>query len=457
MAESIEFFLSLKDNIRDQLKGIDTATSQVTSGAARMEAALNNAGGGALTLKNQLLGVGAALGVGFSAQKLIDLGSNFEDTALSIAGNIKAFNLAATFEEAKQAGSDALDTINKKAAALPGEAGEYIQVFKTALPKAIESGMKDIGKISDFTSQFAAVAISNQIDATQAGFDLMRMLSGQAGLDVRSYTMLAPHIGMAAQQFNRLNAEERRFRIEGALSKFSEQLAAAGDTYSAKIGEAQGRVKELLRLGSEPFFEGIKTALTEMNSWLEVNKKALIDMGNLIAEKIAGGLSWVIENARTLFTVMKNIGEIWIAMKVGMAIATMIEGIMTLVKAMQALRAAAIAASAAEAFATEGLSAIGGAAAAASVYAAFKVMEPDTEDLFKMPEKKAETTPSAGVSTPSGRTQIHNDFRNSRFDIKQEFAEGFDPDRIAVAFASDLARLGEMKVQSQFAPIGSMR
>jgi hypothetical protein len=43
-------------------------------------------------------------------------------------------------------------------------------------------------------------------------------------------------------------------------------------------------------------------------------------------------------------------------------------------------------------------------------------------------------------------------FYNARFDIKQQFAEGFDPDRIAVAFANGIAKMGEMKVYSQFTP-----
>jgi hypothetical protein len=47
------------------------------------------------------------------------------------------------------------------------------------------------------------------------------------------------------------------------------------------------------------------------------------------------------------------------------------------------------------------------------------------------------------------------DFRGSRFDITQKFAEGFDPDRIAVAFASDLSALGEMRSQSNYLPITS--
>ena len=61
--------------------------------------------------------------------------------------------------------------------------------------------------------------------------------------------------------------------------------------------------------------------------------------------------------------------------------------------------------------------------------------------------------PSTDISTPADRSKVNYDFRFSRFDIRQNFAEGFDPDRIAVAFATDLARLGEMKLHSAYSPV----
>lgn len=53
------------------------------------------------------------------------------------------------------------------------------------------------------------------------------------------------------------------------------------------------------------------------------------------------------------------------------------------------------------------------------------------------------TAPAAGV---------YQDFRNSRFEIEQKFAEGFDPDRIAVGFANDVASLGERQLNSRAVP-----
>jgi hypothetical protein len=52
---------------------------------------------------------------------------------------------------------------------------------------------------------------------------------------------------------------------------------------------------------------------------------------------------------------------------------------------------------------------------------------------------------------------VYQDFRGSRFDVRQEFAEGFDPDRIAVGFANDIAALGERRLQSGFSPLFTIR
>jgi hypothetical protein len=50
-------------------------------------------------------------------------------------------------------------------------------------------------------------------------------------------------------------------------------------------------------------------------------------------------------------------------------------------------------------------------------------------------------------------TVVNQDFRNSKFNIDQKFAEGFDPDRVAIAFANDLAKVADLRTNSQFASI----
>lgn len=59
---------------------------------------------------------------------------------------------------------------------------------------------------------------------------------------------------------------------------------------------------------------------------------------------------------------------------------------------------------------------------------------------------------TAGRQPPAPRPHANQDFRYSRFDITQRFAEGFDPDRVASAFAEDLSSLAENRLQSGFQP-----
>jgi hypothetical protein len=86
----------------------------------------------------------------------------------------------------------------------------------------------------------------------------------------------------------------------------------------------------------------------------------------------------------------------------------------------------------------------------------------EAERFMKTGKWITELAPAAAMATPKGALEKlehkkdgdkNFDFRGSRFDIKQAFAEGFDPDRIAVAFANDIATLGERKLQSGFAPL----
>lgn len=49
------------------------------------------------------------------------------------------------------------------------------------------------------------------------------------------------------------------------------------------------------------------------------------------------------------------------------------------------------------------------------------------------------------------------DFRGSKFEITQNFAEGFDPNRVAVTFQSELIKSGEKRIDSNLRPLYSYR
>jgi len=70
--------------------------------------------------------------------------------------------------------------------------------------------------------------------------------------------------------------------------------------------------------------------------------------------------------------------------------------------------------------------------------------------------KKKEALKKASDKTDGG-VNLNQDFRGSRFDITQAFSEGFDPDRVALAFSNELGSLGERQLQSGFSPLFGIR
>lgn len=63
----------------------------------------------------------------------------------------------------------------------------------------------------------------------------------------------------------------------------------------------------------------------------------------------------------------------------------------------------------------------------------------------------------AGILKEKAKFSNTQDFRGSKFDITQNFAEGFDPDRVATAFANELGTIGERQLMSGLGPSFGVR
>lgn len=70
--------------------------------------------------------------------------------------------------------------------------------------------------------------------------------------------------------------------------------------------------------------------------------------------------------------------------------------------------------------------------------------------------KKAVDDATRGTGAGKGAT-INQDFRNSKFEITNNFPEGIDGGRVAVAFGDELAALGERRLDSGLRPLYSYR
>lgn len=500
MAEqTISTFLELKDRLSPGLRNVGARLDKVGSVSAALGTKIGDLSIGAVSA---IGGISSAIFKTIDAwneltKEGIDLNRQFENTSVRIAGTLKAFNIAPTFAKAQAQAAGVMTTIADLAAKLPGETEDYVSVFAMALPKAIAAGLTDMQEVAQFTSHWTAVATSNMVDAQQAGMDLFRVLSGQAGADVRMFTVLAEKIGMTAEAFNKLSAPERLAKIQDAIGAFDAQLLAAGDTFDAKAGEFESRLKEIKRVGSEISFDMAKKSLEEMNERLKENRNEL----TATVDMMTGAFTFYSTGAKGVLTDLGIVAsKLLNTLILSNAELAAIRGTETrkgetpedrlrkLAQPQEAAEAArrerreyyqAAKFGQIEAMLPEKMQRGLGPSGMATPkvfdelvklgrsrkddiefrnrlldYAEFMKMDEEAlylkisgrmskeqEKVVKAEKPKRETTKAPNF-----------DFRNSRFDIRQQFAEGFDPDRIAVAFSQDLGRLGEMKVQSGLQP-----
>lgn len=510
--QDISVFLRLKDSVSGGLHRVGNALDGVYDGAKSVAAEFSTMSLGGITAFG-VITAGAAKAVAAVAELTkegIELNRQFENTSIRIAGTLKAFDVTPTFAKAQAQAAGVMNTIAELAAKLPGETEDYITVFATALPKVISAGLKDTQRIAEFTSHYTAVASSNMVDAQQAGMDLFRMLAGQAGADVRMWVVLAEKIGMTTEAFNKLPAATRLAEIQKAISAFDAQLIAAGDSYDAKAGEMASRIKEIKRVASEVAFDQAKQHLEDMNHALKANRQELVEASAIltsayqsVSDSLEGVLTgWKILGAR----LVRDFAKFGLGLGAGAAAAKVAaagtpgaqaaeqqaeidrrlartteykeEGYERVVSLLpEKLRRPMLVGGAGAILTPEiekAFISLGQQRRKTDTETALKIMDylefmgADSEMLYyrifgglaETGKKKAITPPKlkAPKVKPHEITKApETNFYNNRFDIKQEFAEGFDPDRIAVAFSQDLARVGEMKVQSGYAPLFSGR
>jgi hypothetical protein len=258
------------------------AADLVAKSMAKVKSGIGAASRALGPLKSGLGGVmaaagaaGAALGIGLGVKGLVSLNSEFEDTQNQMAGFLFALGEAGDFNSALSMAADTMALIRKDSAVLPGEASDYIQIFKSGLPVVQRAIGGSIQEMTAFTNRFAAVTSTLGIDSQQAAMDLRRLLQlgrGGAGVDVRSFTELLPFLqkvegqaGLTAEAFNAMSEVERGKVLLEALKQLDPMLDNASSSWTAISGTIKSTAGELFRLSGGSFFQALKPALSALN------------------------------------------------------------------------------------------------------------------------------------------------------------------------------------------------
>jgi hypothetical protein len=293
--------------------GATKALGAMGAAASSLSSTLGSLGSGLRALGTAaIVGAGVGLaGLALLGRAIAEVGSKTEDTTIAIAGMMRAGGATSDWAQSMGVAESLMEKIRREAAALPGEAEDFITVFQSGLAKGLEAGL-DPEQVADMSNRFAAVGIAHGVDAPQTGRDLNLLLSGRAGASVRMWGVLGANIGRAgrelhisansAKEFNQVRAEDRVRLVNAALGKYKDMLDAFRDTWSAQAGTFKSNLKDLFRIASKPVFEAMKDELKWINNWFERNSDVI--------KGVARGIGLALANAfRRADTALERMGE----------------------------------------------------------------------------------------------------------------------------------------------------
>lgn len=274
--------------------GMDSVIATSQNASAAMEKAQSHISG----LGAAFIGLAGITAGALSVKGITDLGSKFEDSKIQIAGFMTAIGKSTDFNDGLEMAAETMRAITVAAASLPGEADDYTRVFKAGMVSVGNASHGTLKDIYTFTNAFTAVSSTLGVDSEQAAADLQRLLQagkGGAGMDVRTWQQMfnlakgiPKYASLTAEKFNKMDAGARFKTLEGIMGTMQPMLDAASNSWGAQIGAMKSNVEMLIREGTTPLFEGMRSGLAKFNALFMDSKGNWTEFGNTI--KYAGKL-----------------------------------------------------------------------------------------------------------------------------------------------------------------------
>lgn len=261
--------------------------------------------------KDSLLSIGTALktfAAGFAIKEIADIGSTFEKNTTAIAAMLATLGKSADFNAGLADAEKTMNRITADAAALPGEAEDYIEVFRAGLPALVDAMPgASADEIAAFTNRLTALGTSIlQVDAPQLGRDIQLMLGtiGRAGGQVRTFAQLLGYMkklpgqaNLTAEAFNRMSQPERLRLIQDTFGNpaMTAALEHSANSFDAMWGAAVSGLRKFTREASKPIFAGMKKGLDELRKLFIKDDGEFTDLGKNVVDGISTVSGWIIQ------------------------------------------------------------------------------------------------------------------------------------------------------------------
>lgn len=305
----------------------------------------------ALQLASTALGVGRAL-AGFEAafavaqramgmlrgpmQEAIALNTRYQQSITDIGGTLNSLNIvghtaqqlsrltgealttamAGDMAAARQQANALVNDMQRAAAALPGETQDYIQTFTSSLPAFLQATSATTEQIMTITNRATAAGITKNINAMQIGMDMMRIMSGQAQLDVRTWTEVIRPMAInprthraiqSGQEFNALTGVQKLAVVSAALERYMPLIGAFADTWATQTGTFESGVNQLKRVIGAPIFALATESLRELNNAMASVQPYVERLGAAMTTWVTGAVRPIVTYFKEFFDTMADI------------------------------------------------------------------------------------------------------------------------------------------------------
>lgn len=205
------------------------------------------------------------------------------------------------------------------AAASVATTTDFVNIGARLAPVLLPAG-KSMRDLRDVTKAVVDGASSLGIKLGIAGDQLSRMIMGQAGMDLVTFTTLfASEMNKFGKDFTRsFNEMTQSKRLESILEKL-DKFKAAGSEIEASFTGVTSTLEDVFELTladvGKPLFEAIKLEIKEWLIWIEENDKAIKEFGRSVGTALVDSFrmvrdtfAFIIDNKEAILAVAVGLG-----------------------------------------------------------------------------------------------------------------------------------------------------
>jgi hypothetical protein len=302
------------------LAGLGGAARGANANIGRLNLGLGNMNGLLIGVAGAAL-AGVAAIAAFAARG-VGLNKELEGMRLGMAATIganlefvnsqgKVLKGGAAFQESMRVSSKLIEEFRQDALKLPGSSQELATLFQGALNPSLAAGKttNQIKELSKSAMTFAKV-IGN--DMPQAGRDLQLILTGNAGVDNKTWSQINQTIGMTAEEFNKLPKPERFEKLQKAFKAFAtpevvNAYSQSWDGLTSSLGDVIDNINVAF---TGPIFKEIKSILGESLGFLtdKKNAGAIKSIAVTLGQGVANGIKLVVNYGKGLIGFFNQFG-----------------------------------------------------------------------------------------------------------------------------------------------------